>query len=699
MLVNQAADEAKALLFSCLLGQTFAGHFDLQSTAGYVCDRMMSFESRPQVQRDYSPYRAARNGNRMFLIGASEDIERPTSPLVSSDNLDQLREATQEAGEVLSQVSDAAFSDAASIASAESSGSGSPLLDLEGDLSAAGSAVSTIGKAGAAAGATVATGICNSIRALPSQRRKYWPWNDNRNTTTREHNGCANFQRFIDYDNLFTNTNTNPCCNTNDPRFYKKRMIYDSINFRALVAELDDCDVEYLQGNQIVSTLSVNAKGEADIFDDSTSAKRDHVPVNVVGERARLGSGPENLERNMTMFEKRTIPNDYRNLWVAGKLGDPDDVDYPYPYHLDWLTAPWAQKGLTGSYLNFEHYLFEKGDSIPGVRAYVLDTGAKLDHDDLAGRIATSYDVTGGTVVKGTLTDEDGHGSCMSSCVGGAFAGTFKQASIVPIKFMTKGSIAPTVVDAISAIEAALDDKEKSEVQAGVLSMSFGFLISDLRVADGQPENTIDPFADLLTRIEQANIVAVASSGNYEDQDLFDRMPRKHGGAGTSMIVVGAADNMSARWEHSIFIDSSGKGILSIYAVGKNVVCAGKSYANNYVRESGSSPATAQVAGIVAMYLAKGLTTVPNAKAYLLQEAERLKGANWPNDGPNAHPGPGPLRAGVSWQIPCEDENAQQATPPTYEEPDKEYFADANSRPITDYDDEDLQPDCVRPIP
>ncbi|OTA55979.1 hypothetical protein K449DRAFT_375976, partial [Hypoxylon sp. EC38] len=84
-----------------------------------------------QVVRDLLD-RAARNGNRLFLVGASEDIQRPTSPLVTSDNLTQLREATQEASEVLSQVSDAATSDAASIASAESSGSGSPLLDLDG---------------------------------------------------------------------------------------------------------------------------------------------------------------------------------------------------------------------------------------------------------------------------------------------------------------------------------------------------------------------------------------------------------------------------------------------------------------------------------------------------------------------------------------------------------------------------------------
>ncbi|KAI1410322.1 peptidase S8/S53 domain-containing protein [Hypoxylon sp. FL1857] len=288
----------------------------------------------------------------------------------------------------------------------------------------------------------------------------------------------------------------------------------------------------------------------------------------------------------------------------------------------------------------------------------------------------------------------------MTSCVGGAFAGTFKQASIVPIKFMTTGLIAPTLADAVNAIAVALNDKAQSGVPAGVLSMSFGFKVENLRVTAEQPENTVDPFADLLQRTEQANIIPVASSGNYENQDLTDNTPRRNGGANTNMIVVGAADETSSRYSTSTFKDPSGQNILSIYAMGRRVVCAGQDSPNSYKRNTGSSPATAQVAGIVAMYLAKGLTTVPNAKQYLLQEALRLKGGNWPNDGMGAPPGAGPPRAAVGWQIPCQKANAPLATQPPYEPPIDRYYTDtsgAYSKPITNWDAN--EPDCVRPIP
>ncbi|KAI0379304.1 peptidase S8/S53 domain-containing protein [Hypomontagnella monticulosa] len=267
----------------------------------------------------------------------------------------------------------------------------------------------------------------------------------------------------------------------------------------------------------------------------------------------------------------------------------------------------------------------------------------------------------------------------MSSCVGGFFSGVFKQAQIVPIKIMKSGGDAPSVSTAINAIGLALQDKANSAVEAGVLSMSIGFRVEDLQVIKGQPKNTIDPFADLLDRIKSANIVAVASSGNDKTHDLNEWTPRKNGGADTKMIVVGAADHNSQRCGFSTYIDSAQKGILSLYAIGEKVMCAGKGSSGvdtQYNSPSGSSPATAQVAGIVAMYLAQGLTTVADAKDYLLSEAKRLKGTNWPNDGPGAKAGPGPLRAGIGVQVPCTVNNARQATQPTWIEPDSQTFGD-----------------------
>ncbi|KAI1374021.1 hypothetical protein F4677DRAFT_461856 [Hypoxylon crocopeplum] len=659
--------------------------------------------------------KAARNGNHLFINAANNDVDRPTSPLVNSDSLSQLQEATQQASEVLSEVTEAAVDDAASIASAESS---SPLLDLERDLGVAGGAVSTIGKAGVATGVGAATGIFLTIVTLfgifhhgggntgggtttvppPTSTTISITTSS---TTTSSSSTCSPTQSPTpvivlttrdstrnEFDTLLSQLKINDTTITN-------QIVYDSINFRAFAAELDDCDVGNLQGNKIVSTISRNIQGKAETSDDSSSTKRDSFVRGVVKDPGPILSSVEVDEGNYTMLGKRAIPDEFRNLYVASKLKD--DIGDPYPFHLDWLTSPWAQRGLTGSYLGFEHYLFEQNANLPvNVRVYVLDTGAREDHWDIKDKIVTSYDATRLDQVVTGVTDKDNHGTCMSSCVGGVFAGVFKQANIVPIKFMETGNAPPTLLVALNAIALALKDKDESGVEAGVMSMSFGFEVKDLKVVDGQPENTVDPFADLLERVRDANIVAVASSGNEKSDDIFSNTPRKNGGADTAMIVVGAATHTSDKWEHSTFIDSSGKGILSIYAIGQYVVCAAKNEEYHYRREDGSSPATAQVAGIVAMYLAQGRTTVPNAKAYLLAEAARLKGTNWANDGAGAHPGPGPLRAGIGRQISCT--GGSQATEPAFEIPDKQIFADEIlSEAITEWDD--VEPDCVIPMP
>ncbi|KAI0888574.1 peptidase S8/S53 domain-containing protein [Annulohypoxylon maeteangense] len=286
----------------------------------------------------------------------------------------------------------------------------------------------------------------------------------------------------------------------------------------------------------------------------------------------------------------------------------------------------------------------------------------------------------------------------MCSCVGGTFAGSFKQANIVPVRILKNSNTAPFLDDIVNAIAWVINDKANSKVGAGVMSMSFGFPISALKVANSQEVNTVDPFADIFDRIGPAGIVAVASAGNDADDDMFNRTPRRNGGRDTPMIVVGAADITSQKCDFSSFKDSTQNGILSIYAVGKDVVCGGRKAFDNYARNTGSSPATAQVAGIVAMYLAKQQTTVANAKAYLLSEAVRLKGANWPNDGAGGQPGPGPPRAGVGYQIPCTG-GGQTATQPSYEEPDRDLFAELiREEEISEYNDPDFDVSYLSPI-
>lgn len=68
-------------------------------------------------------------------------------------------------------------------------------------------------------------------------------------------------------------------------------------------------------------------------------------------------------------------------------------------------------------------------------------------------------------------------------------------------------------------------------------------------------------------------------------------------------------DHNSARWEHSNYkeLGQPDRGILTVYANGKDVLCATREVDVLNLARSGPSPATALVAGYVAMMLARGV--------------------------------------------------------------------------------------------
>jgi hypothetical protein len=139
------------------------------------------------------------------------------------------------------------------------------------------------------------------------------------------------------------------------------------------------------------------------------------------------------------------------------------------------------------------------------------------------------------------------------------------------------------------------------------------------------------------------------------------------GGTFSPLIVVGNAQYDNSRHPSSQFRDVDRRGILSIYNIGTNVVCAvpnparvpaqsdwGQSW--NF-EPAGTSQATAITAGMLAYYLsdpqinalfrAGGLANVGmTAKTYLLNVARGNKGAD-------AGQGDGIPRAALGDLVPC----------------------------------------------
>jgi hypothetical protein len=118
----------------------------------------------------------------------------------------------------------------------------------------------------------------------------------------------------------------------------------DDYNHRAFLATITQCTFKQLIENPLVSTISYNAP----IYwvEDTVTAPA----------QPELGSRSSNVADNSSSvdelsnaLEERAIPTAQENLITTVGLGSSlHAYAAQSPYHLNWLTAPWAQQGLTG---------------------------------------------------------------------------------------------------------------------------------------------------------------------------------------------------------------------------------------------------------------------------------------------------------------------------------------------------------------
>jgi subtilisin family serine protease len=189
--------------------------------------------------------------------------------------------------------------------------------------------------------------------------------------------------------------------------------------------------------------------------------------------------------------------------------------------------------------------------------------------------------------------------------------------------------------------------------------------------AAGQQTDIIGSY---LTRLYGQGITAVCSAGNKGafNSPLNDKTPRLHGGANTPLIVVGMADSNGNRDPRSQVIDPLNAGILSMYAIGVDVLSASFTGDDIFTIATGSSEATAQTAGMAAYFLANdllqanfalnGLAQVgTNVKAYLRLIGTQMKGIARTDPVTGAVDSVPRLSNGET--VPCTQQNGQIAMP------------------------------------
>ena len=321
------------------------------------------------------------------------------------------------------------------------------------------------------------------------------------------------------------------------------------------------------------------AKEEAMMYLEKSSATLcgEEIPVSEIYE-------PENLykidsEEYAKIFEELGLLDYY----------EPDAIGYlfDYDYSLDpYYTS--AQSTWAHACSNAPE-AWKYGVYGNDVKVAVIDSGAKVTHEDLKDNISTGYGLVdydnNGSISESegaNYIDSLGHGTGVSGVIAAAangkgVVGTAHRAKIIPIKITDAGSFKTS--NLATAVYKAI------ELDADVINLSLG------TSAD------ITAFRLALNTAIKKGIIVVAASGNTSSYSQYSTV---YPGSYDNIISVG---NLYKASTNSFLISSSSiqNAGVTIAAPGTSVrstYCYSDSY---YALVSGTSFASPYVAGIAAL--------------------------------------------------------------------------------------------------
>ncbi|HKG97196.1 MAG TPA: S8 family peptidase, partial [Pyrinomonadaceae bacterium] len=209
-----------------------------------------------------------------------------------------------------------------------------------------------------------------------------------------------------------------------------------------------------------------------------------------------------------------------------------------------------------------------------GVKAYIIDTGIRATHTDLAGRV-----ISGFTAINDGLgtNDGNGHGTHVSGTVGGTTWGVAKNVTLVAVRVLDSSGNGTN-----SGVIAGVDFVTSNHLagQPAVANMSLGGGISS--ALDTAVTNSIND-----------GVTYAVAAGN-ESQDACNTSPARV----PSAITVGATTISDARASFSNF-----GTCLDIFAPGNNITSAWRTSDTATNTISGTSMASPHVAGVAALFL------------------------------------------------------------------------------------------------
>ncbi|WDZ86709.1 S8 family peptidase [Micromonospora cathayae] len=277
----------------------------------------------------------------------------------------------------------------------------------------------------------------------------------------------------------------------------------------------------------------------------------------------RLAAHPsvEYVERDQTVELSTTQPN--------------------APWNLDRIDAP---VGLSTSY----NYVSE---GYP-VRAYVVDTGIHVSHQEFGGQAYHGYDA-----IDGTLPAEDcvGHGTHVAATIGGTTYGVAKDVLLVAVKVAGDCTGLPsTVTTVINGINWVVADHQPWDPPA----------VATIALMAGLSNAVNTAVANLVADGVTVVVAAGNSNANACNYPLAS-VP--------TALTVGATQSNDARASFSNW-----GSCVDLFAPGVNIVSATYTSNTATVSWSGTSHAAPHVAGVAARVLGNNPTWTPaQVHAYL----------------------------------------------------------------------------------